>query len=72
MNINNTEYLINQYADASALMLADDLYSFANSSGLRANFDKTRAVWIKMKRAVVRNTKQINSYIGTTKESSSC
>lgn len=41
MNINNTEYLINQYADASALMLADDIYSFAHSSGLRANFDKT-------------------------------
>lgn len=72
MNMNNTEYLINQYADASALMLADDLYSFAHSSGLRANFDKTQAVWIKIKKAVVRNTKQINSYIGTTKESSSC
>ena len=53
--INNSEYLISQYADDSTLILGDDEKSlnmalhiidcFADCSGLRANFDKTQVLW---------------------------
>ena len=53
--INNSEYLISQYADDSTLILGDDEKSlnmalhimdyFAGCSGLRANFDKTHVLW---------------------------
>ena len=53
--INNSEYLISQYADDSYLILEDDKKSlnmalhiidyFAGCSGLRANFDKTQVLW---------------------------
>ena len=60
IKINNSEYLISQYADDSTLMLDEDpvsvnqemkiIYLFSTCSGLRANFDKTQAVWIGAKR----------------------
>ena len=53
--INNSEYLISQYADDSTLILGDDEKSinmalhiidyFAGCSDLRANFDKTHVLW---------------------------
>jgi hypothetical protein len=53
ISINNSEFLISQYADDSTLSLADDENSlnealnmislFSICSGLRANFDKTRS-----------------------------
>ena len=56
ISINNSEFLISQYADDSTLSLADDENSlnealnmislFSICSGLRANFDKTQVVWI--------------------------
>lgn len=65
VNINNIEYLISQYADDLALTLADDLDilnaaidcidSFAHWSGLRANFNKTQALWIGVKRGCGEN-----------------
>lgn len=58
--INNTKYLISQFTDDSALMLADDLYSlnvvpdciycFDRYSVIRANFNKRQAVLIRVKR----------------------
>lgn len=58
--INNSEYLISQYADDSTLILDDDARSLAKSlylidiygecSGLNTNFDESQAVWIGMKR----------------------
>ena len=60
ININNSEFLITQYADDTTLTLSDDIdsvnqalypiHEFANCSGLKANFDKTQAVWIGAKR----------------------
>ena len=60
IKLNDAEYLISQYADDSALTLADDLdslnstldclESFAHCSGLRTNFNKTQAIWIGVKR----------------------
>ena len=58
--INNSEYLISQYADDSTLIFGDDEKSlntaldivdrFACCSGLRANFDKTQVLWFGAKR----------------------
>ena len=56
ISINNSEFLISQYADDTTLSLADDENSlhealnmislFSICFGLRANFDKTQVVWI--------------------------
>jgi hypothetical protein len=60
IQIDNSEFLISQYADESTLILEDDTLSlnhalevvelFSTCSGLRANFDKTQAVWIGARR----------------------
>ena len=60
MSINNSEFLISQYADDSTLSVADDENSlnealnmislFSICSGRRANFDKTQVVWIGARR----------------------
>ena len=60
IKINDSEFLISQYADDSTLALGDDVLSlksalkcienFGQCSGLRANFTKTQAVWIGGKR----------------------
>ena len=60
IKINNSEYLISQYADDSTLTLEDDeisinsalisIENFAKCSGLKANFDKTTVLWIGAKR----------------------
>lgn len=60
ISVNNSEFLISQYADDSSLILDDDLQSvnkaldlielYSTCSGLRANFDKTQAVWIGARR----------------------
>ena len=59
MKINNSEYLLSQYADDSSLILdgeeeslARSLYileKFAECAGLRANLEKTEAIWIGSK-----------------------
>ena len=56
ISINNSEFLISQYADDSTLSLAVDENSlnealnmislFSICSGLRANLNKTQVVWI--------------------------
>ena len=58
--LENSEYLITQYADDSTLILGDDSKSlqkalhiialFGQCSGLKTNFDKSQAVWIGAKR----------------------
>ena len=58
--LENSEYLITQYADDSALILGDDSKSlqkalhiialFGQCSCLKTNFDKSQAVWIGAKR----------------------
>ena len=60
IKIDDSEFLISQYADDSTLILEDDTQSlnhvlevvelFCTCSGLRANFDKTQAVWIGARR----------------------
>jgi hypothetical protein len=67
IQINNSEYLISQYADDPTIILEDDeaslnvtlelLYYFSDYSGLRANFDKTKAIWIIAKRGCVETIK---------------
>jgi hypothetical protein len=69
ISINNSEFLISQYADHSTLSLADDENSlnevlnmislFSICSGLRANFDKTQVVWIGARQGCGLNLKQI-------------
>ena len=59
IKINDSEYLLSQYADDSSLLLDDDETSLVNSlnilekfsecAGLRANLDKTEAIWIGSK-----------------------
>ncbi|XP_076108995.1 uncharacterized protein LOC143076989 [Mytilus galloprovincialis] len=59
MKINDSEYLLSQYADDSCLLLDKDeksldkclytLEKFSECAGLRANFDKTEAIWIGSK-----------------------
>ena len=56
IHIDDSEFLISQYADDSTLILEDDTQSlnqalevvelFSTCSGLRASYDKTQAVWI--------------------------
>ena len=72
IHINNSEYLISQYADDPTIILEDDeeslnvtlelLYYFSDCSGLRANFDKTKAIWNRAKRGCVETirTKKIS------------
>jgi hypothetical protein len=60
IKIDDSEFLISQYADDSTLILEDDTLSlnhdlevvelFSTCSGLRANFDTTQAVWIGARR----------------------
>ena len=66
IHINNSEYLISQYADDSTIIMEDEttlnvtlelLYYFSDCSGLRANFDKTEAIWIGTKRGCVETIK---------------
>ena len=59
IKIDNSEYLLSQYADDSTLTLDDDeksleqslyiLEKFSECSGLRANLEKTEAIWIGSK-----------------------
>jgi hypothetical protein len=59
IEINKSEFLISQYADDSTLSLADDGNSlnealhiinvYSTCSGLRANFDKTHAIWSEIR-----------------------
>ena len=59
MTINNSEYLLSQYADDSSLILdgGDDslrksLYifeKFSECAGQKANLDKAEAIWIGSK-----------------------
>ena len=59
MKINNSEYLLSQYANDSSLILdgGDDLLrkslyileKFSECAGLKANLDKTEAIWIGSK-----------------------
>ena len=63
IHINNSEYLISQYANDPTIILEDDeaslnvtlelLYYFSDCSRLMANFDKTKAIWIRAKRGCV-------------------
>ena len=56
IKIDQSEYLLSQYADDSSLLLDDDenslkqslyiLEKFSECSGLRANLDKTEAIWV--------------------------
>ena len=60
IKFDNSEYLISQYADDSSLILDDSvqsldqtlflLDSFAECAGLRANLEKTQAIWIGARR----------------------
>ena len=80
--VNNSEFLLSQYADDSTLMLKDDQNSlnkalylidlFAACSGLRANFEKTEAIWIGVRRGcgVELNTEKI--LLGIIAESLIC
>jgi len=59
MKINNSEYLLSQYADDSSLILDGDddslrkslyiLEKFSECAGLKANLDNTEAIWIGSK-----------------------
>lgn len=59
IKINDSEFLLSQYADDSSLTLDDNpesleqtlyiLHKFSQCAGLRANLDKTQAVWIGSK-----------------------
>ena len=59
LKINDSEYLLSQYADDSSLILDDCesslerslwvLEKFSECAGLRANLDKTEAIWIGSK-----------------------
>ena len=60
IKIDNSEFLLSQYADDSSLILDDNEHSleksvyilekFSECAGLRANFDKTEAIWIGSKK----------------------
>lgn len=60
VKVNNTEYLLSQYADDSSLTLDDDetsldevfkiLLKFSECAGLRVNLDKTHLIWIGSKK----------------------
>ena len=59
IKIDHSEFLLSQYADDSSLLLDEDenslkqslyiLEKFSECSGLRANLDKTEAIWIGSK-----------------------
>ena len=59
IKIDNSEYLLSQYADDSTLLLNDSeeslsrslyiLQKFSECAGLKANLDKTEAIWIGSK-----------------------
>jgi hypothetical protein len=61
VNINDSEYLLSQYADDSSLILDDNPKSldqslfifnkFSECAGLRVNFDKTEAIWLGSRRS---------------------
>ena len=60
IRINDSEFFISEYSDDSTLILEDDKQTVNNAldvvelfyscSGLRANFEKTQAVWIGARR----------------------
>ena len=60
ITINDSDFLLCQYADDTTLMLSDSkdnldaaltcIDSFSSCSGLKANFIKTQALWIGVKR----------------------
>ena len=60
IKINNSEYILSQYADDSSLLLDGNeesldrslfvLQKFSECAGLRANIDKTEAIWIGSKK----------------------
>ncbi len=59
IKIDNSEYLLSQYADDSSLLLNDDeeslrrsfyiLTKYSECAGLKANIEKTEAIWIGSK-----------------------
>jgi hypothetical protein len=59
VQIENSEFLLSQYADDSSLILDDNPHSleksllvlslFSECSGLKVNLDKTEAIWIGSK-----------------------
>jgi hypothetical protein len=61
VKINDSEYLLSQYADDSSLILDDNPKSldqslfvfnkFSECAGLRVNFDKTEAIWLGSRRS---------------------
>jgi hypothetical protein len=61
VKINDSEYLLSQYADDSSLILDDNpksldqslfmLNKFSECAGLRVNFDKTEAIWLGLRRS---------------------
>ena len=60
VKINDSEYLLSQYADDSSLILDDNpksldqslfmLNKFSECAGLRVNLDKTEAIWLGSRR----------------------
>jgi hypothetical protein len=60
VKINDSEYLLSQYADDSSLILDDNpksldqslsiLYTFSECTGLKVNLDKTKAIWLGSRR----------------------
>ena len=67
IDIDESEFLIIQYADDTTLLLDDNEVSlnsalnltnaFSETSGLKVNFEKTQAVWIGAKRGCVEEIK---------------
>ena len=67
INIDESEFLIIQYADDTTLLLDDNevslnsalnlINAFSEISGLKVNFEKTQAVWIGAKRGCVEEIK---------------
>jgi hypothetical protein len=66
VKINDSEYLLSQYADDSSLILDDNpksldqslfmLYTFSECAGLRVNLDKTEAIWLGTRRGFKTDT----------------
>ena len=75
VKINDSEFLLSQYADDSSLILDDNPKSldqslfmfnkFSECPGLRVNFDKTEAIWFGSRRSCHEQLLQINIYHGT-------
>ena len=61
VKMNDSEFLLSQYADDSSLILDDNpkslekslfmLNKFSECAGLRVNLDKTEAIWLGSKRS---------------------